>query len=310
MGEEIACYVVEYEKITPYDALNCGKSGFEIGKWNIQYFTRNSTSGKGYMVADGRNFTGALRNSTNSGRRRRVNLSHREYDFKEGGVTIGVYNMHRVFIDFELEEDHRNIYGKSFLPICGMQMKLLKWTKDFKLEKETTLAAVWVNLPELPWHYYEWDALCRIFAPIGTPIITDKATLSNTRPTTTKVKVEIDVTKQTLNEKVEFESIPEYCHKCMIQGHNNATCKVLHPELRTERKKQGRDRKCGIDDPNSSNDKVKDDTSVKAMQIDKTKVCETNAGERVSTTMDSEKKQVGEGWATVTREKVTTKAKF
>ncbi|PHU19986.1 hypothetical protein BC332_11137 [Capsicum chinense] len=285
MGEEIACYVVEYEEITPYDALNCGKGGFEIGRWNIQYFTRNSTSGNGYMVADGRNFTGALGNSTNSGRRRRVNLSHREYDFKEGGVKIGVYNIHRVFIDFELEEDHRNIYGKSFLPICGMQMKLLKWTKDFKLEKETTLAAVWVNLPELPWHYYEWDALFRILAPIGTPIITDKATLSNTRPTTTKVKVEIDVTKQTLNE-------------------------VLHPELRTERKKQGRDRKCGIDDPNSSNDKVKDDTSVKAMQIDKTKVCETNAGERVSTTMDSEKNQVGEGWATVTREKGTTKAKF
>ncbi|KAF3653011.1 hypothetical protein FXO38_05910 [Capsicum annuum] len=257
----------------------------QIGRWNIQYFTRNSTSGKGYMVADGRNFTGALRNSTNSGRRRRVNLSHREYDFKEGGVKIEVYNMHRVFIDFELEEDHRNIYGKSFLPICGMQMKLLKWTKDFKLEKETTLAAVWVNLPELPWHYYEWDALCRILALIGTPIITDKATLSNTRPTTTKVKVEIDVTKQTLNE-------------------------VLHPELRTERKKQGRDRKCGIDDPNSSNDKVKDDTSVKAMQIDKTKVCETNAGERVSTTMDSEKKQVGEGWATVREKRAQQRQNF
>lgn len=103
-------------------------------------------------------------------------------------------------IDFELEEDHRNVYGRSFLTICDMQMKLLKWKKDFKPEKETTLAPVWVNLPVLPWHYYEWDALCRILAPIGTSIITDKATLTKTRPTTAKAKVEIDVTKQPLNE--------------------------------------------------------------------------------------------------------------
>lgn len=63
------------------------------------------------------------------------------------------------------------MYGRDFLIICDMHMKLQRWTPDFKPEAETTLALVWVNLLELPWHYFEWDALSRIVDPIGTLII-------------------------------------------------------------------------------------------------------------------------------------------
>lgn len=60
----------------------------------------------------------------------------------KGSVKIGAYNMYHVFIDFDLEEDHINVYGWNFLNICNTQMKLLKWTPNFKLEAETTLAPV------------------------------------------------------------------------------------------------------------------------------------------------------------------------
>lgn len=76
-----------------------------------------------------------------------------------------------------------------------MQMKLLTWKANFKPEAETTLAPVWINLPDLKWHFFEWDALCGIVAPIGVAIITDKATLSKSRPITVKIKVEIDITR-------------------------------------------------------------------------------------------------------------------
>jgi len=31
---------------------------------------------------------------------------------------------------------------------------------------------------------------------------------------------------------VEYENVPEYCFHCKVQGHSDAKCKVLHPELR------------------------------------------------------------------------------
>lgn len=96
-----------------------------------------------------------------------------------------------MFIDLDLEKDHGIVYGKNFITICGMHMKLQKWTANFKPEEETTLSLVWINLPELPWHFIEWDALCCILAPVGTPIFRDKATLTKSRPTMSKVKVEM-----------------------------------------------------------------------------------------------------------------------
>jgi len=85
-------------------------------------------------------------------------------------------------------------------------------------------------------------------APIGVPIITDKATLSKTRPTTTKIKVEVDLSKimvteiqikvkdedgksESITQRVEYESVPDYCFHCKVQGHKNDSCRMLHSEL-------------------------------------------------------------------------------
>ncbi|WMV41469.1 hypothetical protein MTR67_034854 [Solanum verrucosum] len=80
-------------------------------------------------------------------------------------------------------------------------MKIQKWTTKFKpAEEETSLAPIWINLLNLPWHFYEWAALCRIFSPIGNPIVMDKVTLTKTRPTTAKLRVEIDLSKALIYE--------------------------------------------------------------------------------------------------------------
>ncbi|KAK4374547.1 hypothetical protein RND71_005224 [Anisodus tanguticus] len=76
-------------------------------------------------------------------------------------------------------------------------MKIQKWTTKFRTDEESTLAPVWINLP---WDYYVWNALCRIIEPIGNPIVMDKATTSKTRPSTAKLRVEIDLTKPLLHE--------------------------------------------------------------------------------------------------------------
>ncbi|KAK6783052.1 hypothetical protein RDI58_020848 [Solanum bulbocastanum] len=172
----------------------------------------------------------------------------------KGNVKIGVYDMHHVFIDFDNVDDHLNVYSKNFLTFGESHiMKILRWTPNFKPEAETTLALVWINLPDLPWHFYEWDAIQRICKPIGTPLIMDKATSSKTRPATAKVKIEVDLTRplvyevlveirneegkmEVITQKVDYETIPAFCSHCKVQGHRDEKCRKLHPELRAWKK--------------------------------------------------------------------------
>ncbi|KAH0765283.1 hypothetical protein KY285_001154 [Solanum tuberosum] len=166
----------------------------------------------------------------------------------KGSVKIGVKDLKHVFIDVENEEDFKTIYSKNVINLDEENsMKIQKWSTKFKPEADT-LAPVWINLPNLPWHYYEWAALCRIVSPIGNPIIMDKATQSKTRPTMAKLKVEIDLLKPLVHEvavviknpkgeiekfdqKIEYETIPAFCAHCKIQGHTALKCRILHPEL-------------------------------------------------------------------------------
>ncbi|KAH0696575.1 hypothetical protein KY285_013369 [Solanum tuberosum] len=118
-----------------------------------------------------------------------------------GSVKIGVKDLKHVFIDVDNEEDYNIINSKNFINLSeDNNMKIQKWTIKFKPEEETTLSSVWINLLDLPWHFYEWAALCTFVSPIGTPIVMDKATLSKTRPTTVKVRVEIDLTETLVHE--------------------------------------------------------------------------------------------------------------
>ncbi|KAH0702195.1 hypothetical protein KY285_016473 [Solanum tuberosum] len=99
------------------------------------------------------------------------------------------------------------------------------------MQIDNTLAPVWINLPDLSWYFYEWDAICRIVEPIGTPLLLDKAIISKTRPTTAKVRVKIDLSKpqikevileitnndgmtEMINQRVEYETIPAFCSHC------------------------------------------------------------------------------------------------
>lgn len=60
---------------------------------------------------------------------------------------------------------------------------------------------IWVNLPDFPWHFYEWDAICRIVDPIGRiPLLMDEVTQTKTRPTIAKLNVEIVLSKPFISE--------------------------------------------------------------------------------------------------------------
>ncbi|XP_009766744.1 uncharacterized protein [Nicotiana sylvestris] len=155
----------------------------------------------------------------------------------KGQVKIGAKDAKHVFIDAENEEDYKFIASYNYVQLSeDHSMKIQRWIPNFKSNKNTSLALVWINLPDLPWHYYEWASLCRIVGPIGTAIVMDKATQTKTRPTTAKMRIEIDLLKplitdvqvtiqnpegivETFNQKIEYETVPLFCSHCRIQGH-------------------------------------------------------------------------------------------
>ncbi|KAF3677697.1 hypothetical protein FXO37_04701 [Capsicum annuum] len=111
-------------------------------------------------------------------------------------VKIGAKDRFHVFIDVDNEDDFNNIYGREYISLSDyFNMKILKWMPNLKLNTETSLAPVWINLPYFPWHFYEWDALCRIVSPVGIPLTMEKATSTKTRLTIAKLRIQVDLAK-------------------------------------------------------------------------------------------------------------------
>ncbi|KAM3337881.1 hypothetical protein P3S68_032206 [Capsicum galapagoense] len=90
----------------------------------------------------------------------------------------------------------------------------------------------------------------------------DAATISKTRPSMAKVRVELDLLKSHLDsvwvglededlplrgftQKLEYEAIPKYCKHCKKIGHTMTNCKILKKNLAKEKeeKKEKRGRR-------------------------------------------------------------------
>lgn len=92
------------------------------------------------------------------------------------------------------------------------------------------------------------EAIFSLARAVGKPLQVDMAMRNQMRPSCTRVKVEVDLLKEfpkrikiefrrTKGEVVDrwitikYDYVPKYCSTCMIQGHDENQCYVLHPEL-------------------------------------------------------------------------------
>lgn len=146
----------------------------------------------------------------------------------KGKVKIWAFDYRHVFIDFNQEFDFNSVYFKRFMDISGSIMRMFKWSPDFDPNEETTLAPIWVLLPELKFHLFNWRYLKQILSPVGTPLKEDVAIIGKSRPNMAKVRVEVDLKKPLLKsvwvgleglsaglrgyeQILEYEGVPDYC---------------------------------------------------------------------------------------------------
>lgn len=151
-----------------------------------------------------------------------------------GGVNITHFNSRHVYIDMDNELDYQTVWTKLKMTIEGQTMRMQAWTPDFTPEKEAPIVPIWVSIPCLPWHCYNKVFLSTILESIGKVLFLDSPTSQRTRGSTSRVKVQVDLTRERPSHvwlgfknsnpnkrrwiKVEYEGIPSYYFYCKHQG--------------------------------------------------------------------------------------------
>ncbi|TMW91119.1 hypothetical protein EJD97_014763, partial [Solanum chilense] len=105
----------------------------------------------------------------------------------------------------------------------------------------------------LPWHCYNKVFLSTILESIGKVLFLDSPTSQKTRGSTTRVKVQVDLTKERTYHvllgfkhsnpnkgrwlKVDYEGIPSYCFYCKHQGHKDEECTIKRRDEEIKKRK-------------------------------------------------------------------------
>ncbi|XP_060170339.1 uncharacterized protein LOC132601255 [Lycium barbarum] len=77
--------------------------------------------------------------------------------------------------------------GEEFL------FRVFPWSIGFNPKEETSRAFTWISLPNLPPELFAKKSLLSIASAVGKPIAIAKATQEKMRPSTARVKVELDL---------------------------------------------------------------------------------------------------------------------
>ncbi|KAH0669880.1 hypothetical protein KY289_024373 [Solanum tuberosum] len=155
-------------------------------------------------------------------------------------------------------------------------MRTLKWDPMFNPEEETSTAVAWISFPSLPPNFFGKEAVFSLAVAVGKPLQVDMAMKNQTRPSCARVKVEVDLLREFPKQikigmrmhnnevaekwiKIKYDYVPKYCQTCMIQGHNEEQCYVVHPELHLYKEKSGHEEGKKVEErPSKGDDRGKD----------------------------------------------------
>ncbi|KAK4348316.1 hypothetical protein RND71_031071 [Anisodus tanguticus] len=167
-------------------------------------------------------------------------------------VNIGLLCDRHVLIRCTITEDYDTLMSRQTFEIKEKNkpylMRTFKWDVTFNPDEETRFAYGWISFPGLPPHFHGESSLFSMAASVGIPISIDSATRNKTRPSSARVKVEVDLLKvhpksvliqmgegaeiTSTQQRIRYDFLPKYCTNCKLQGHDSIGCWKLNPELR------------------------------------------------------------------------------
>ncbi|KAK6118563.1 hypothetical protein DH2020_047695 [Rehmannia glutinosa] len=145
-------------------------------------------------------------------------------------------NPSHIIIKVQSKEDFNRLWMGTIWSIQDCPIRVFKWTTVFNLKEKAPLAPVWIRLPGLSIHFFDYHALYSIAKEIGTPLQVDSPTAKQTRLTMARICIELDLLKERMEEivlrsngvvhvqRIVYERVPEYCDFCKHVGHNIQAC--------------------------------------------------------------------------------------
>ncbi|VFQ89722.1 unnamed protein product [Cuscuta campestris] len=163
-------------------------------------------------------------------------------------VQISLRDPRHVMILFTHPLDCNDIFMQGQIQFNGQfPMRLFRWSPEFNVKTESSVAPVWVTFPNLRADLFNESAIHQLCKPIRRCLKVDVATSTFSRPNVAKARVEIYLLKPRIEQiwigfsdepgeedvgmfhSVEYERIPKYCTACYKQGHDNSSCNTLTP---------------------------------------------------------------------------------
>ncbi|KAK4706512.1 hypothetical protein R3W88_033929 [Solanum pinnatisectum] len=115
----------------------------------------------------------------------------------------------------------------------------------------------WISFLNFKPTFFVKESIFSLASVVGKPLQLDMATINKTRPSCARVKVQVDLlanlprvvelevvknktkTSRVDTVHIQYDMVPKYCKQCKLQGHAEKECRILHPELRTHKQKEG-----------------------------------------------------------------------
>lgn len=123
------------------------------------------------------------------------------------------YNNEGYFVlRFHSYQDRDVVLLKGPYTIRNMPMLLTEWKPNFNLKRDMLRTIpVWIQLPQLPLHLWGATSLGKIGSILGTPLMTDECTTNRYRISYARILVEIDITKEIIQEITIRDKSGEKC---------------------------------------------------------------------------------------------------
>ncbi|XP_040996123.1 uncharacterized protein LOC121242304 [Juglans microcarpa x Juglans regia] len=160
-------------------------------------------------------------------------------------VVSTMWRPRNVFVRMASEEDCMRALSREACDIDGIPYRAFHWTPNFKEQEEPSIVPIWIELPGLPPNFYHESFLKILTAPIGRFIRRDNPMRCATRTDGARICVEMDAAIEPLShfwfgtpglgssrkQDIVYETLPAFCSKCKIQGHNVRTCRARKKRL-------------------------------------------------------------------------------
>ncbi|CAI0422378.1 unnamed protein product [Linum tenue] len=140
-------------------------------------------------------------------------------------------------INFNSEKDYLNALTGGPWVILDHYLIVHQWSHTFRTSNKPHRSVVaWVQLPELPIHFYHREVLFALGNILGRTVKLDYHTEHMERGKFARIAVELDMTKPLETrirldgfwQQVVYENLPEICFECGQIRHSEAICPKLH----------------------------------------------------------------------------------